>query len=142
MMIGPREGGCLCGAVRFVAGELPSEMHACHCTTCRHVSGSATMSLAVRFGAMKISGAKHVVAYASSGHASRSFCGRCGTPLWYRSNTPEAGYSISAGLLDDMSGLVLAGEIYVDRKPAGYAYAGDHPRLTGAEYEARSSQNS
>jgi hypothetical protein len=29
------------------------------------------------------------------------------------------------------------GEIFVDNKPAGYAFAGDHPRLTEAEFLAQ-----
>ncbi len=85
---------------------------------------------------MQIEGAENVVIYASSDWATRSFCGRCGTGLWYRSVGNDAGYIISAGTLDDLTGLVLTQEIYVDCKPDGYAFAGDHARLTRAEFEA------
>ena len=40
------------------------------------------------------------------------------------------------GTLDDVSDLQLGGEIYVDSKPPGYAFVGDHERLTGAEFLA------
>ncbi len=136
-VISERKGGCLCGAVRFVAADVPDHMHACHCSICRKISGSATMCVNVPFAGMRVTGAEAVVTYASSDWAARSFCGRCGTPLWYRlTGDAEADYSLSAGTLDDLTGLVLNGEIYVDSKPAGYAYAGDHPRLTEAEFMA------
>jgi hypothetical protein len=132
-----REGGCLCGAVRYAAMDVPHHLHACHCGICRKISGSATISVAVPHAAMQIKGEESIVTYASSDWAARSFCGRCGVGLWYRSTGDDAAsYIISAGTLDDPSGMVLSKEIYVDCKPDGYAFAGDHPRLTGAEFEA------
>jgi len=138
-MSGPDQhtGGCLCGAVRYVVTDLPHHMHACHCTICRRISGAATMSVNVPEAAMQISGDDHIVTYVSSTWAARSFCGRCGSGLWYRLTGVEAAeYIISAGTLDDLTGMVLTREIYVDTKPDGYAFAGDHPRLTGPEFEA------
>jgi hypothetical protein len=43
---------------------------------------------------------------------------------------------VSMGAFDDQSVFQLAGEIYVDAKPPGYAFAGDHPRQTGEEFLA------
>ena len=97
------------------------------------------MSLNVPLAAMTVMGTDHIVTYASSDWAARSFCGRCGAGLWYRltgEGTDNADYIISAGTLDDLTGLALTREIYVDFKPEGYDFAGDHPRLTGAEFEA------
>jgi hypothetical protein len=139
--LGPREGGCLCGAVRFVAAEMPDHVHACHCTICRKISGSATISVKVRYAAMRIEGGEHAVVYTSSDWATRSFCGRCGSGLWYRLTGDDADYIISAGTLDDLTGLILTEEIYVETKPDGYAFAGDHPRLTGAEFEVTLNAN-
>jgi hypothetical protein len=139
--IGPRKGGCLCGAVRFVAATLPDHMHACHCSICRRISGSVMVSLNVPRDAMQIEGAENVIVYTSSDWATRSFCGRCGAGLWYRLVGDDADYIIAAGTLDDMSGLKLTKEIYVEGKPDGYAFAGDHPRLTGAEFEATLNAN-
>ena len=141
----PREGGCLCGAVRSAATDVPDHMHACHCTICRRISGSLTLSVAVPHSAMRIEGEQHVVTYTSSPWAARSFCGRCGAGLWYRVTVGDAAtadYILSAGTLDDLSGLVLTQEIYVEMKPDGFALAGDHRRLTGAEFEATLTDNS
>ena len=38
------------------------------------------------------------------------------------------------GAFDDASAFELVGEIYVDEKPPGYAFAGDHPRQTGEQF--------
>ena len=45
-------------------------------------------------------------------------------------------YHFGAGTLEDWSDLKMAGEIYIDRKPGAYDFAGDHPRLTEAQNEA------
>jgi hypothetical protein len=132
-----RAGGCLCGAVRFVALDVPSHMHACHCSICRRISGSATISVSIPAAAMRVTGEEHIVTYVSSEWAARSFCGTCGAGLWYRLTVvEEADYIVSAGTLDDLSGLVMDREIHIDTKPDGWAFAGDHPRLTAAEFEA------
>jgi len=135
--LGPRAGGCHCRAVRFVAGTVPAHLHACHCTICRRIAGSMTLSVSIPAAALRVEGAEAIAVYASSDWAERAFCARCGTGLWYRlTGDPDADHIISAGTLDDLTGLVLDREIYIDRKPPGYALAGDHPRLTGAEFEA------
>ncbi len=141
----PRQGGCLCGAVRYLVAEVPHHMHACHCSICRRISGSATLSVEVPQAAIQIEGQENVISYASSDWATRAFCGRCGSGLWYRlaeTYAADAPYILSAGTLDDPSGLVLAKEIYIDCKPDGYTFSGDHPRLTGAEFEATLNANS
>ncbi len=39
--------------------------------------------------------------------------------------------------LDDTSSFTFHEEIFIDEKPAHYAFAGDRPRLTGEEVIAR-----
>ncbi len=134
-----RRGQCLCGAVRYVAADLPGHIHACHCSMCRRTTGAMSLSVVVPFAAMRVDGGEHVATYASSDWAARSFCARCGSGLWYRLTQPDAAtadYYLSVGTLDDANGLPLTREIHIDTKPDGYAFAGTHPRLTGAEYEA------
>lgn len=144
-MVTDRSGHCLCGAVSFRAASLPDHMHACHCSMCRRSSGSTGMTVIIAAADMTISGQDHIASYQSSDWAARSFCSRCGSGLWYRLTVPDAetaDYYLSAGLLDDLSGLRLNQEIYIDLKPAGYAFSGDHTRLTAAEFEALLAANS
>jgi hypothetical protein len=46
-------------------------------------------------------------------------------------------YIMSIGAFDDQSHFTMGGEIYIDNKPASYAFAGDHPRETEAEFLKR-----
>ena len=74
--------------------------------------------------------------YKSSDWAERAFCGTCGSALWYRltiegmENEP---YQVSAGLFENAADLDLTLEVYIDKKPSGYAFAGDRKRMTEAE---------
>ena len=86
-------------------------------------------------------GEEHITRYSSSEWAERGFCSRCGSSLFYRLKEPEQ-YIMSTGAFDDAEQFKLAGEIYVDEKPSGYDFAGDHPRLTGAEFMASLGQPS
>ena len=40
------------------------------------------------------------------------------------------------GACDDSPDFELCGEIYIDEKPSGYDFAGEHSRMTGAEFMA------
>ena len=128
-----RTGRCLCGAVQFEAEGVSDEVHACHCNMCRHWSGGP--GLAVQAESVRFTGEEHLARYASSGWAERGFCTRCGSNLFYRLKEPDV-YTMWFGAFDDPTPYALHGEIYVDEKPAAYDFAGDHPRMTGAEFLA------
>ena len=40
----PFEGGCHCGAVRYVCSEEPTTVANCHCGDCQQIAGSAFIS--------------------------------------------------------------------------------------------------
>lgn len=126
-------GRCLYGAVTFVAEEVETEMEVCHCGQCRRWSGSPIMAASV--GRVDFRGAEHIRRYDSSEWAERGFCQECGANLFYRLKQADK-YVLWVGAFDDQAPFRLTGEIYVDDKPPGYAFAGDHPRLTGAEFLA------
>lgn len=118
-------GGCHCGAVRFTA--VPNGgMHACHCPTCRRISGGILFSLDC---GTSVTAEGELATYASSEWAVRQFCQACGTGLFWRMN--EGGLTmVSAQAFDDPTGFVLDDEVCIEHKPANYALAGDRPRLT------------
>lgn len=73
-------GRCLCGAVSFTAVPQGG-MHACHCESCRRISGG--VSLSVNCGdSVEISGP--LATYSSSEWAERQFCPTCGSGLFWR----------------------------------------------------------
>ena len=127
-------GKCLCGAVTFTASNINPEMHACHCAMCRRWTGGPNLSLQtgrVTFN----SGADLIKRYSSSEWAERGFCGECGSNLFYRMKGQDD-YIMTLGSFDDSAGFHLHGEIYIDSKPSCYAFAGDHSRMTEAEFMA------
>jgi len=126
-------GQCLCGAVRFTATDVETDVHACHCRMCRRWNGGP--GLAASVGAIDFAGAENLERYPSSDWAERGFCRRCGSNLFYRLKEADR-YLVSLGAFDDQSAFRLAGEIYIDAKPPSYDLAGDHPRLTGEEFLA------
>jgi hypothetical protein len=128
-----RTGKCLCGAVTFTA-EITPKISACHCDMCRQwTSGVLITAMAKQ---VDFTGADAITIYTSSTWAERGFCSRCGSSLFYRitAKGPHEGVTaIAFGALDDPSGLPLDAEWFIDRKPEGYAFAGEHKQLTEAE---------
>ncbi|PTE16325.1 GFA family protein [Pseudogemmobacter blasticus] len=137
-MADKRSGRCLCGAVRVTVTDPEPHLNACHCSMCRRWTGLAFVTLDVPEGQIEIEGAEAVKAFTSSDWAQRCFCGICGSTLWYRLTAPGAptDYYMAAGLLDDLSGLTLANEIYIDCKPEAFAFAGPTRQITEAEFLA------
>ena len=132
-----RTGACFCGAVRFEA-ETGATYGICHCVQCRRWTGGPLMAITVAEKAMTVLGGE-IVTRRTSDWASRSRCGDCGSPLWYRWDRGVDGagdYEVPLGLLDDASGLALTREIYADEAPADIAYSGVHDRLDAAATRA------
>jgi hypothetical protein len=114
-----RGGGCLCGAVRYrVTGPLrPVVM--CHCTQCRRQTGHIMASTAARRADLHLEQAGELRWYAASDEARRGFCGRCGSVLFWDAVGREH-VSITAGSLDDSSGLRIAWHIFTADKGGYY----------------------
>ena len=75
------EGGCLCGAVRFIATGQPKGVAWCHCQSCRKHSG-APVSVFVAFDRTAYTVTKgEITKFNSSPGRWRGFCARCGSTL-------------------------------------------------------------
>ncbi len=123
-------GRCMCGAVTLKVAELGPDMNACHCEMCRRWTGSAFVAVHADASNVAIDGP--VKTKATSAWATRGWCDDCGSTLFYRTNH-NGSYGLSAGLFDNAAGRTLNIEYYVDQKPNGFAYAGDHKRMTETE---------
>lgn len=120
----------MCGAVRFEAEEVESDFAVCHCVMCQRWASGPFFSTTV--GKIKFQGEEFLTRFQSSAWAERGFCKVCGSNLFYRLLKSEA-HEICIGSFDNTEGLVMTSEIFIDKKPEGYALAGDHPRLTEKE---------
>ncbi|WP_282127768.1 GFA family protein [Roseobacter litoralis] len=128
-------GQCLCGAVQItVVGAHDPRPGACHCRMCQRWNGGVFMCFEAQAEAVTVTG--DVARYASSDFSERAFCPRCGSHLWMRdTDTPGTAYELMPGLFDAARDWTMRSEIYVDGAIA--SLTGDHPRATGAEYEAK-----
>ncbi|MDJ0858862.1 MAG: GFA family protein [Dinoroseobacter sp.] len=132
-------GGCLCGTVRYKLTTPPKGIGACHCGMCRKFSGGIELGIEVPAEGVEFIADDSLRIYSSSDWAERGFCSICGSSLFWRLTAPgpmHGLFSLSAGSLDSLEGLALTQEVYIDMKPAGYALAGEHKRLTEADIMA------
>jgi hypothetical protein len=96
------EGGCYCGAVRYVAEGDPMLKAQCHCRECQYITGGAPNM----FMLMPPDGFKYTKGapkrFARSDlekPVTREFCAECGTHMVTRPQRPVV--VIKVGSLDD-----------------------------------------
>ena len=84
-----REGGCVCGAVRYRYTGEPLTLYACHCTNCQTRTGSA---FALQLVALQDDLTVTQGQPDRTGEVGeRVGCAACGTSLWReRGKTPGA----------------------------------------------------
>lgn len=130
-----RTGGCLCGAVKLRATLNEDGFGACHCGICRRWTGGAPL-FAVMADVAVAEGEDKVSVYTSSDWAERTFCSVCGANLWFRVTAPgphQGATHLAWGALDDLSGMELTSEVFIEDKPEAYDLAGERRRMTGEE---------
>ena len=120
-------GQCLCGAVRYeISGSL-SDPHACHCSQCRRQSGHHTVTTHLKRTDFLLTEERGLKWYRSSKTAERGFCAECGSSLFWDDGGDEV--YISAGSLNQPTGLTLAKHIFVDEKADYYEIGDDLPKF-------------
>lgn len=112
-----REGGCLCGAVRYVLKGEPRAIALCHCTRCQRQSGSLfSFNLVIREADYEQSG--ETMVYVDKGDSGqpvyRHFCRGCGSPVLAKTALAPGKVVVKAGTLDNIEGLQPQAEIYTD----------------------------
>jgi hypothetical protein len=109
-----REGGCLCGAVRFKAEGEPVNVRICHCRNCQKAMGSPFFARALfEQSALTVEG--ETGCYASSDLLDRVFCPKCGTRLFaWRKVGTMAGVALAT--FDDRNAFAPTAHIWVSEK--------------------------
>jgi hypothetical protein len=107
-------GGCQCGAVRYEVDGVPQHAALCHCSDCRKSSGAPMVAWAA-FAEAEFKVIKgEVKTINSSGASMRSFCGDCGTGLYFRNAENLPGIvDIQAATLDEPEALPMQVHIQV-----------------------------
>lgn len=124
-------GGCACGGVRYRVDGPLREVFNCHCERCRRITGHHFAATAADTADVTVGPADTLRWYAPVVGVEYGFCGTCGSTLFWRvAATPER-LSITAGTLDQPTGLRTTTAWWVTQ-------AGDYherPDLTEFEYE-------
>lgn len=112
------EGSCLCGAVRFEVTPPTKWCAHCHCSICRRAHGAAFVTW---FGVERsqfslTSGEEMVTWYRSTAAARRGFCPRCGSTLFFESETWPGEVHIALAHMDGP----------IDRTPAAHVFYDTH----------------
>lgn len=125
-----RQGGCLCGSVRYTLVGEPLRAGLCHCLDCRKASGSHFTPFAVwPASAFECTGGMKTFAH-------RSFCPNCGSHIaWLRNGEAE----IMLGSLDQApTEIAPEYELWVGRRegwmhalPWADQHEGDHENAGG-----------
>lgn len=131
-MSGKREGGCLCGSVRFHLRGPCRPVLVCHCRQCACRTGYLVAATSVSVASFEIvTGQDSLRCYRSSQNAERAFCARCSLSLFWRHDY-RAHVAIMAGAFDQPGGPGLDSQVHV-ADCADYDVIGDalarHDRL-------------
>ena len=95
------EGGCLCGAIRYVAHGAPTVSMICHCNSCCRAAGSPVVAW-VTFAANQFGFVRGAPSeYRSTPPVIRTFCSTCGTSLTYVHAERPSEIDVTTSSLDD-----------------------------------------
>ena len=129
--MGEKTGQCLCGAVKFRATPKAADVGVCHCSMCRR--NSAGPFFAIDCGdTLVFENEDTLGVYNSSEWAERGFCKECGSSILWRLKDRSINI-VAVDLFDDLEGLRLDHEVYIDEKPDYYRFAEKTTQLTGAQ---------
>ena len=123
-----KEGGCLCGRIRYRVTGDPVAATLCHCNDCRRASGGTNIAWAVfdRDRVEWLSG--EAADYMSSPGIHWLFCRDCGSTVGYRRSERPDHFDITTGTLDDPDSLPPDVEIWVNERIGWEALHPDLPK--------------
>ncbi len=129
-----REGGCLCGAVRYSVPWPPQWLVTCSCSNCQKQSGSALSVVGmVARDALQLAGELATFTdTADSGNAVyRRFCAKCGSPVLTDTDQAREQGTIffKAGTLDRTADLEPTMHMWTRSAQRWIAFPSDHPQL-------------
>lgn len=135
MTDGQREGGCFCGAVRYVTMGDALTLCCCHCESCRWAVGAPLVPWGTfprsRFRVTR----GQVTEFASSPGVTRSHCADCGTSLTYSQDSRAGEIDITLASFDDTATLAPTAHIWVQDKLPWVTLADGLPQFARTQGE-------
>jgi len=119
---------CLCKGVNFkISGELRPVIN-CHCIQCTKTHGNYAAYTSVLEENIIYKSKKTLKWYKSSDKASRGFCKICGASIFFKRLGSRA-VSLSAGLLQNPTGLKTISHIFINNKRDYYELSDKLPKF-------------
>ena len=121
-------GACFCGEVRYQVRGFPVMVEYCHCDDCRKSGGSAVTVFA-GFARKDFEIAKGTPTYFNATSVvRRSFCGTCGTALFYENQDYPDDIYIHLGSFDEPEDLPPDRHVWVSERISWYEIKDDLPQ--------------
>ncbi|WP_299356451.1 GFA family protein [uncultured Shimia sp.] len=112
-------GQCLCGDISFEAdGDVPV-MANCHCTDCRHATGTAFATLMfMKQDDVKITGTPKTFQHMSDAGSTmtKHFCSNCGTPMFAQNSARAGMIALRAGNINEHQEFTPKANVYASSK--------------------------
>ncbi len=113
----PYEGRCTCGAVQFKLNAEPLMVHACHCTRCQRVTGTAfVMNAVIEKSKLELVSGEPASAHFEGTTHTAYYCGDCGNYVWSQYAGLGSFWFVRVGVLDDRDSLPPDVHIYTSTK--------------------------
>lgn len=121
------EGGCACGAVRYISRAMPFASDYCHCETCRRLSG-APVTAWMDFNTSEVSVSGEITEFQTSEKIRRGFCRHCGTRLTFRHVDYPQYTTLTVTSLDEPNRVSPTYHIYTEESVDWLSIEDDLPR--------------
>ncbi len=120
-------GGCLCGAVRYLASAQPLSVNWCHCSLCRRASGAPALAWASFKATDVVITRGEVATFRAPSTARRGFCPSCGGALimWIDGSDKV---DITVGSLDEAAKVQPAFHLWCESRLPWFETADELPR--------------
>jgi hypothetical protein len=127
-----KTGHCMCGAVSFVATDVPNTFSRCHCKMCQRWVGGPFDGVQVETTKLTLTGTESISVFPSSHFAERGNCKTCGSPVFWRLTAgPYVGKTgIPLGMLNNTDGMLMTSEYFVDLKNSTSHVPEDRQQMT------------
>lgn len=114
------EGGCLCGAMRYIVTGPSLFVSQCACRDCQKATGTGhTTIIGIHHSQLVLTGtpATYTNEGDTGGSVTRHFCGTCGGRLYTSGTLPGEVIMVQAGSLDDPNAVSPDSVIYAKDAP-------------------------
>lgn len=126
-------GQCLCGAISFEFDGSPKFCAHCHCSLCRRAHGAAIVTwTGVKLAKLRIldptSALRH---YASSPGVQRSFCGVCGSSLFFEAQRWPGEIHLASACITGGASPQPTAHVFFSDRAEWHALSDSLPKLGG-----------